>query len=116
MLFIRELAARIPASKIVINCVNPGYCYSGLRRNAGFKMATQMALMDAFIGNTTETGGRRIAWAAVAHRNCEHVMHGRYTSYMEIVEESDWSLSPEGFAVQLRLWVSATSFTRTELP
>ena len=71
-------------------------------------MTTQMAVMDAFLGNTTEQGGRRIAWAAIAHRNCDQIMHGKYTSYMEIVEESDWSLSPEGFAVQSRLWVSAS--------
>ncbi|VDB91003.1 unnamed protein product [Peniophora sp. CBMAI 1063] len=104
VLFVRELAARVPASKVVINCVNPGFCYSGLRRNAGFKMGTLMAIMDVVLGNTTEQGGRRIAWAAIAHRNCETLMHGRYTSYMEIVEESDWSLSTEGFVVQHRIW------------
>lgn len=105
VLFTRELAARIPASKVVIDVVNPGFCYSGLRRNAGAKLIV-FSILDLIWGNTTEVGGRRIAWAAVARRHCEYLLHGRYTAYMEVMEESDWSLSKEGFAVQLRLWVS----------
>ena len=108
VLFVRELAARVPYTKIVINSVNPGYCYSALRRNVSFTAGIRMSLMDFFVGNTTEQGGRRIAWTATALRHCEERMHGAYTSYMEITEESDWAISEEGYATQQRLWVSVT--------
>ncbi|VDC03182.1 unnamed protein product [Peniophora sp. CBMAI 1063] len=104
VLFVRELAARVPHSKLIVNCLNPGYCYSALRRNMPFLASLRMSLMDFFIGNTTEQGGRRVAWTAVALRHCEERMHGAYTSYMEITEESDWAISEEGYATQKRLW------------
>ncbi|VDB87633.1 unnamed protein product [Peniophora sp. CBMAI 1063] len=104
VLFVRELAARVSPTKLVVNCVNPGYCYSALRRNITFALSLRMSAMDFLIGNTTEQGGRRIAWAAVALRHCEERMHGAYTSYMEIAEESDWAMSEEGYATQRRIW------------
>lgn len=109
ILFVRELAARVPHTKVVVNTVNPGYCYSALRRHMSFFASLRMSLMDLFIGNTTEQGGRRVAWTAVAHRHCEERMHGAQTSYMEITEESDWAISEEGYATQRRLWVSCLS-------
>lgn len=92
---------------MIVNSVSPGYCYSSLRRNASFLEAIPFWFMDVLLGQTTEVGGRQISWAALAHRNCEGIMHGRYSQYMEVVEESDWALSEEGFAVQRRLWVSS---------
>ncbi|KZV62741.1 NAD(P)-binding protein [Peniophora sp. CONT] len=104
ILFARELAERAGVSKVVVDSVSPGWCYSALRRNVGVMQSIQMSIMDTLIGQSTEVGGRQIAWAALAHRNCEHTIHGRYAQYMEVVEESDWALSKEGFAVQRRLW------------
>ncbi|KZV64273.1 NAD(P)-binding protein [Peniophora sp. CONT] len=104
ILFVRELAARVPHTKVVVNTVSPGYCYSSLRRKAGLFDRFRMSILDLVLGNTTEQGGRRVAWAAIADRHCEKRMHGAYTAYMEITEESDWAISEEGYATQRRIW------------
>ncbi|KZV61633.1 short-chain dehydrogenase [Peniophora sp. CONT] len=116
ILFARELAERVGVSRVIVDSVSPGFCRSTLGRNMGILQSIQMKIMYAVLAQSTEVGGRQIAWAALAHRNCEHVIHGRYTQYMEAVEESDWALSEEGFAMQTRLWDETTNILKGVSP
>ena len=66
--FMRELAARVPAtSPLVVNAINPGLCKSELvremRRN--FVVNLIMSFMMAILARTTEQGGSILLHAAV---------------------------------------------------
>jgi len=104
VLFTRELAARLPSSRIVVNTVNPGLCHSSLRRNFSTSLSLRSWLYINLLARSTEAGARELLWAAVARRHCEKEIHGKYVSDMQVKEESDFAMSPDGFELQRRLW------------
>jgi retinol dehydrogenase-12 len=99
--FTRELAARLPPTRAIVNTVNPGLCRSALFRRA--TLPQRAVLLSA--ARPAELGGRLIAWAALADRYREGTLHGKYVSDMEVREESDLAVSRDGYAMQRRLWV-----------
>jgi hypothetical protein len=104
--FVRALDARLPSSSptLTVNAVNPGYCYSELRRNfSGIRNVIDW-VMEKTLALTTEEGSRQLVYSAVAGK--EKDMRGAYISCSEVVEASDYALSVEGGKVQDRLWVS----------
>ena len=106
VMLVRELAARLPSSEIIISAANPGLCHSDMRNNAPFVRRIRLAIFCFFFARQAEVGARQITWAAVARPHCEERLHGRYVSDMEIKEESDFAMSTEGFEVQQKLWVN----------
>jgi retinol dehydrogenase-12 len=108
--FARELAARVASSRAIVNCVNPGLCHSSLARSVwkdlGLVASLRRAAWCHLHARTTEAGARELVWAAVGAGHREWQLHGRYISDMQVVEESDFSLSMEGCAAQEKLWVS----------
>lgn len=105
VLFVRALDARLPnTSPIVVAAVNPGYCYSSLRREfSGFR-AVFDRLMEFALAWTTEQGSRQLVWAALGGDPDQ--VRGGYVSIAQIVEPSDFVISDEGHKVQDRAWVS----------
>lgn len=102
VIFIRELASRLPDTTPVIACtVNPGYCVSKLTRNiaARWIMAVFRTL---FFVRSAEEGSRALVHAAVAS---DRSMHGRYLSCCQVTEESDFLFTAEGKAFSARVWV-----------
>ena len=104
IMFIRELASRLPESTPVIACtVDPGFCDSDIIRYQEkgwvFTYFKKLALV-----RSTEEGSRTLVHAAVAS---DRSMHGRYLSSCEISEESDFVFTPEGKACSARVWVRA---------
>jgi retinol dehydrogenase 12 len=109
--FTRALADRLPPSSFIVPaCVNPGYCYSELRRNAPLSHKIRMRIMDITIGRTAEQGARQLLWTALGPdgKDGEHVkhLHGAYVSNAEVREPSDFVVSKEGYETQERVWVS----------
>ncbi|KAJ7860404.1 hypothetical protein B0H14DRAFT_575715 [Mycena olivaceomarginata] len=103
--FVRALNARIPPSTpLIVNAVNPGYCYSELRRSLVGLRATINWLMDKALAFSSEVGSRRIVWAALSHQDHPDTLRGEYVSSFAIQEVSDAVLSPEGVKVQDRSW------------
>ncbi|KAI0035832.1 short-chain dehydrogenase [Vararia minispora EC-137] len=102
VLFTRELAARLPPSKAIINTVNPGLCHSGILRDVSGGLPLKVFVQ--IMARTTEVGGRLIVWAAIADRHREEALHGKYISDMEIREESELAISKDGYAMQRKLW------------
>jgi hypothetical protein len=103
--FVRALNARIPPSTpLIVNAVNPGYCYSELRRSLVGLRAAINWLMDKALAFSSEVGSRRIVWAALSHQDHPDTLRGEYVSSFAIQEVSDAVLSPEGVKVQDRSW------------
>lgn len=66
ILFTRELVARLgPATRVIINLVNPGLCVSNLERNSG-KQPAALRLVRFMLDRTTEVGSRTLVLGASA--------------------------------------------------
>jgi retinol dehydrogenase-12 len=73
VLWTRELASKVSAEEVIINTVNPGYCYSGLHRHES--SGTTKVFLWAF-GWTSAQGGHCLVDALVQHNDS----HGKYLS------------------------------------
>ncbi|KAJ8692272.1 hypothetical protein PTI98_009600 [Pleurotus ostreatus] len=98
-----SLTDHIPCLTTV--AVNPGFCYSDLRRDTRTLVIRTLERVLAF---TAEEGSRQIVWAALNSRAApgEKVdcMKGAFVSYMSVGEPSDFVLSDEGAAFREKLW------------
>jgi hypothetical protein len=73
LLIVRHLAPMLNSSGVVLNAVNPGFCYSGLTkevRNIGLRVGERL------LARTTEEGGRMLVIAA----GWGEESHGEYLS------------------------------------
>lgn len=113
MLYTRALASRLsPTSPVIINTVNPGLCYSNLRKDMSFLIRWVSALMELVLARTTEEGAREIVWAALAgdtdggNASLREQTKGAFISDCVVSEASDWVFSPAGQESEQRIWVS----------
>ncbi|KAJ6619526.1 short-chain dehydrogenase [Mycena sp. CBHHK59/15] len=105
ILFVRALNARISKSTpLIVNAVNPGYCYSNIRKSFSGLMAVIDWLMEVTLALPTEKGSRQLVWAAVGQQSDQDRLRGEYISRLHVEEVSDYILSPEGARVQDRIW------------
>jgi NAD(P)-dependent dehydrogenase (short-subunit alcohol dehydrogenase family) len=77
VLWTRELAERVTRSEVIVNTVNPGFCYSGLHRHE------TSGLIRPFLwafGWTTQQGAHCLTDALVGHEDS----HGQYLSEQNI--------------------------------
>jgi len=101
LLWMRELASRVNSSDIVINAVNPGFCKTGIMRNARGIVDYASRAMQFLLGREVADGARCLVDAAVI-KGPE--THGLYLSEMEVKAESDLVRSDEGKELKGRLW------------
>lgn len=73
VLWARELAGRVSAEEIIINVVNPGFCYSGLHRHETTGILKIFLWLLAW---TSAQGGHCLTDALVQHNDS----HGEYLS------------------------------------
>ncbi|KAI5998594.1 short-chain dehydrogenase [Pisolithus albus] len=106
VMFVRELAARLPSPTPVVACtVQPGFCRSNLFRDldGNWYARSLVSLMGALLSaRTPEQGSRTLVHAAVGDDPL--AMHGRYLSSCQVTEEDDYIFTPEGKAFSGRLW------------
>ncbi|KAJ3916021.1 hypothetical protein F5877DRAFT_81306 [Lentinula edodes] len=103
--FVRALQARLAKyPSIIIDAVNPGYCYSGFRSSLSGARAFIDHLMEMLVALSTEEGGRQLVWAAVGGSGSEEKLKGGYVSFGKVVEPSDFSISEEGQALEEKYW------------
>jgi len=104
--FVRALNARIPSSTpLIVDAVDPGYCYSELRREFKGMRAFLDYLMELALAFPTEVGSRRLVHAALGEPDQPDKLRGEFVSAGCTVQEvSDFVLSPQGAKVQERLW------------
>ncbi|KAI6165580.1 hypothetical protein EDD17DRAFT_1453720, partial [Pisolithus thermaeus] len=107
IMFVRELASRLPSPTPVVACtVQLGFCRSNLFRGLDGKWYARTFVSLAsvlFSARTSEQGSRTLVHAAVGED--ELAMHGRYLSSCQVTEEDDYIFTPEGKAFSGRLWV-----------
>lgn len=118
ILFVRALNDRIEASTpLVVNAVNPGYCYSNIRQSFSGAQAVVDYLMEKSVALPTEAGSRQLVWAAIGDNSSPNSspnkLRGEYiTLWRKVDEVSDYILTPEGGKLQDRIWVCrGTSFS-----
>ncbi|KAJ7758547.1 hypothetical protein DFH07DRAFT_1024555 [Mycena maculata] len=105
IMFVRALNDRLPGSMpLVVNAVNPGYCYSNIRKSLTGMMALVDFFMEVLLALPTETGSRQLVWAALGEPGDPEKLRGEYISLQRVEEVSDFILSPEGARVQNRIW------------
>ncbi|KAK7026616.1 WW domain-containing oxidoreductase [Favolaschia claudopus] len=103
--FVRALNAHIPPSTpIIVSAVDPGFCYSELRRESSGIRVIRDWLMESALAFSSEVGSRRIVWTALAHQEDPDRLRGEYTSSFKVKEVSDLVLSPVGVEVERRSW------------
>ncbi|KAJ7780227.1 hypothetical protein DFH07DRAFT_865313 [Mycena maculata] len=103
--FTRALNARLPPSTpVIVNTVNPGYCYSELRREFTGLRAFVDHLMELALAFTTEVGSRQLVWAALAKQEAPEQLRGEYITAFHVQEVSDFVLSPQGAKAQDLIW------------
>ncbi|KAG6913520.1 hypothetical protein DXG01_006207 [Tephrocybe rancida] len=91
-----------PQSPVIVNGVNPGFCYSELRREVTGLRFVSMWLMEKAIARTTEQGSRQLLYAALG--GSEDEMRGAYVSSAKVAEPSDFVIGEEGRVIQDKLW------------
>lgn len=111
LLFTRALQDRLQSiTPLTVNAVDPGYCYSSLRRSLRGTLANIMnVVMEICLAWTSEQGSRQLVYAAIGGQNNEDRMKGAYVSLAAVVEPSDFVISEEGKEMQDHLWVSIST-------
>ncbi|KAF1976561.1 putative 3-oxoacyl-reductase [Bimuria novae-zelandiae CBS 107.79] len=106
VLWTHELAARLRKEEVVVNSVNPGFCYSGLHRHSAGIIGVFLWLFAW----TQREGGWCLADAVVGHEG----EHGAYLSEQRMTTPSSFVLSKEGEAVQKKVWDETIAVLRDE--
>ncbi|KAF8235600.1 short-chain dehydrogenase [Tricholoma matsutake] len=107
MCFVLALSERLSSVSThtpIVNGVNPGYCYSELRRNLGLIVSVFDWMMEKALARTSEEGGRQLVWAAVGGEGNEDETRGAYISACRVEEPSDILLGEEGQKLQNGVW------------
>ncbi|KAE9392295.1 short-chain dehydrogenase [Gymnopus androsaceus JB14] len=94
IMLVHKLAELLPTN-IVPVALNPGFCLSGLRRDAEGERAAKF--------QTNGEGSRQIIYSAIGGKDEE--LRGAFTSYSQVLEISDWMLSEEGKKAEDKIWV-----------
>ncbi|KIJ64227.1 hypothetical protein HYDPIDRAFT_28664 [Hydnomerulius pinastri MD-312] len=117
--FVRALQNRLlSTTPLTANAVNPGFCYSSLRREFYEKPLTNMIMCvwEKLMAWTSEQGSRQLVYAAIAERDKEDHMKGAFVSKAEVVEPSDFVLSEDGKRMQEAVWSETVEILTKEAP
>ncbi|KAF9241280.1 hypothetical protein BU15DRAFT_60905 [Melanogaster broomeanus] len=115
--FARALQDRVQSSTpLTVNSVNPGFCYSSLRRGFYEQRNCGLYLMEKLLAWTAEQGSRQLIYAAIADRDNEDHMKGAFISKAAVIEPSDFVLSEEGTKMQDTLWNETVDILTKQAP
>ncbi|KAF5347455.1 hypothetical protein D9757_013827 [Collybiopsis confluens] len=103
VMLVRKLAALLPQNIIPV-ALNPGYCISGLRRDAKGEQAAKYQAMEDEFAYTSEEGSRQIIFSAIGGKDNGQELRGEFTSYSRVLEVSDWLLSAQGKNAEDKIW------------
>ncbi|KAJ4354137.1 uncharacterized protein N0V89_005870 [Didymosphaeria variabile] len=106
VLWTRELASKVDKEEVVVNTVNPGFCYSGLHRHS----ASVINVFLWLFAWTPEQGGRCLTDALVKHEDS----HGQYLSDQRQTPPSSFVLSSDGEKAQKKIWDETIALLKDE--
>ncbi|KAH7927029.1 short-chain dehydrogenase [Leucogyrophana mollusca] len=96
--FVRALTEHLSQRSVTAVAVNPGFCYSQLRRTIYSQPLTNILMvgMEKAFAWTSEQGSRQLVYAAIGGREDESNMRAGFVSRGTTVEVADYVLSEEG--------------------
>ncbi|KAH7038342.1 short-chain dehydrogenase/reductase [Microdochium trichocladiopsis] len=102
VLLVRELAAKLKSSEVILNSLTPGYCDSGLIDDITGPTRFVLDLLMRATARTAEVGGRTLVAAIVPNEES----HGRYLNDALVDDSalSPYVRSAEGRESGRRLW------------
>lgn len=101
LLWTRELAARVPSDKVVINAPNPGFCKTGLMGNTSGVMKVVVQIFSALFGRSGPDGARCIV-DSVIQKGPES--HGMYLTEMNIKPDGELVAKVKDLQLRKRVW------------
>ncbi|PPQ97860.1 hypothetical protein CVT26_013029 [Gymnopilus dilepis] len=104
LFFTRALNDRLAGKPIIVTSVNPGYCYSSLRRRLTGLQAIIDSLMEKALARTSEEGSRQLVYASVGGGYRADQLRGAYINLSKVEEPSDYILSKAGHEAQEKFW------------
>lgn len=117
-LFFREFVNRLPAddegkSAVVVNMVNPGFCYgSELHRSLSGPLGKVFGWMKRAIGRRSEVGARTLVHGAIVAGS---ESHGRFLSDEKVAPFMDFLLTAEGQACGRQMWKEMSDELATQV-
>ncbi|KAF7626495.1 hypothetical protein AFLA_013886 [Aspergillus flavus NRRL3357] len=116
VLFTRELIARLKSKTasapfVIINIVNPGFCFSNLDRS-GSEPPQIVQIMRRILDRTTEVGGRTLVLAAAAPASS----HGEFQSDGANHDVESWIYSDIGRRAQEKVFDQTTKVLEARKP
>jgi retinol dehydrogenase-12 len=106
----RAMNAHLPSTlPLVVDMVDPGHCYSGVRRNVTSVQRMLFSVMDFVLARSTPEGAKTLVWAATAGHDdvaTRDSLKGAYIGDCQISEPSDFLFTAEGTESEKRVWVS----------
>ncbi|KAL4251843.1 NAD(P)-binding domain superfamily protein [Pleurotus pulmonarius] len=105
--FTLGLTDRLPSvhPTVIANSVNPGFCYSDLRRDM---QSIFVRIIELLLARSAEEGARQVIWGAVAtppeSQGGVNSLRGAYVSLAKIEEPSDFVISEKGNQFKQILW------------
>ena len=85
--------------------VNPGLCYSELRREVPAFLQIIAVIVERLLAFTTEEGSRQHVYGAVGGSESGEELRGEYINQSVFNEPSDFVISERGKAMQDQVWV-----------
>ncbi|KAF4604047.1 hypothetical protein EYR40_001229 [Pleurotus pulmonarius] len=102
------LTDHLPSNRhtIIVDCVNPGFCNSEIRRGIhGELRIAMMWLLETSLAKTAEEGARQVIWGSiVTPQQGVDSLKGAYVSSAQITEPSDFVISEKGKEFRNILW------------
>ncbi|KAJ3510347.1 hypothetical protein NMY22_g16004 [Coprinellus aureogranulatus] len=102
--FTQSLQELLKDTSVIVDTVNPGYCYSELRRDFAGIMAVFDWLMEKCLARSTEAGSRQLVYAAVGGAEDPDKFKGAYVNLHRIDEPSDHVIGEAGKRRREILW------------
>jgi retinol dehydrogenase-12 len=102
-----KLQAITPLSAVA---VNPGFCYSQLRRfwyekSIFSPIKIVLTIMERLVARMSEQGSCQLIFSAVGRQDNEENMKGGFVSSGCLIEVTDFIMSDEGHRMQDTVWV-----------
>ncbi|KAJ2914335.1 hypothetical protein MD484_g6085, partial [Candolleomyces efflorescens] len=102
--FTRSLASLLKGTPVIVNCVNPGFCFSELAREATGAIAFLVWFIQTLLARSSEQGSRQLVYAAVGSSENPDQLHGGYINLDKVDEPSDFVVGDAGRKRQDKLW------------
>ncbi|KAL9595234.1 MAG: hypothetical protein Q9219_006568 [cf. Caloplaca sp. 3 TL-2023] len=100
--FVVRLCQKVPSSKVVVNIVNPGFCYgSGLHTEVTGALGVVLGIYKRMIGRSTAIGARTLVDAAIVQGEKSH---GKYLSDCAVASFAPMVEAKSEEAVAHSLW------------